>query len=75
MARQITLRNLKTYETVINLIKESEYIVKEITEEDRNSCLLIRMIETCYCFLRIFIANNNIYNKKLLSRHLDVFLE
>ncbi|KAL4453083.1 hypothetical protein ABPG74_015314 [Tetrahymena malaccensis] len=75
LGRQIILRNLRTYETVINLIKESEYIVKELTEEQRNKCLLTKMIETCYKFLKIFVQNNNIKNKKILEGYLDLFLD
>ncbi|KAL4497224.1 hypothetical protein ABPG72_019544 [Tetrahymena utriculariae] len=75
LGRQIILRNLRTYETVINLIKESEYIVKELTEDQRNKCLLTKMIETCYKFLKIFIQNNNIKNKKILENYLDLFLD
>ncbi|EAR93357.2 MIR domain protein (macronuclear) [Tetrahymena thermophila SB210] len=75
LGRQIILRNLRTYEIVINLIKESEYIVKELTEDQRNTCLLTKMIETCYKFLKIFVQNNNIKNKKILENYLDLFLD
>jgi len=42
------------------LIKESEYILKDLSEEQRDDNLLVRMIEACYAFLIVFISGNNL---------------
>ena len=46
LSRQIMLRNLEVNNVVIKLMKESFYLIKDITEKNKENSLLLSVIES-----------------------------
>ncbi|KRW98640.1 hypothetical protein PPERSA_00228 [Pseudocohnilembus persalinus] len=74
LSRQIMIRNLDTHHTVINILREANYILKQIKKIGEQDKLILDLFRSCYQFLYFFISSDNLQNKSILTPSLDFFI-
>ncbi|EAR83298.2 MIR domain protein (macronuclear) [Tetrahymena thermophila SB210] len=79
--RQQMLRNLKMHKNILSIIREGNIMIQNINQIDKDSAnqledqqMIIKMYESCYNFLFLFVKGNK-FNQKVLFKYFELFLQ
>ena len=57
------MRNLEIYNILIKLMKELNFLIRDIKKKSTQNQIILKLMENCYNFLIHFVYNNNNQNK------------
>ncbi|KAL4460255.1 hypothetical protein ABPG74_000006 [Tetrahymena malaccensis] len=79
--RQQMLRNLKMHKNILSIIREGNIMIQNINQNDKDQAsqfedqkMIIKMYESCYNFLFLFVKGNK-FNQKVIFKYFELFLQ
>ncbi|KAL4507294.1 hypothetical protein ABPG72_002087 [Tetrahymena utriculariae] len=79
--RQLMIRNLKMHKNILSIIREGNIMIQNLNLNHKNSAnqledqqRIIKMYESCYNFLFLFVKGNK-FNQKVIFKYFELFLQ